>query len=94
MQEFVPSILFNDGDRLADYGINVDNKNLIAGDALMNMFYPTVSMLFHNKNDMLESAGKISRIGDRTIYFGHLMVIHIPTQKKQYNVGGILMYNQ
>ncbi len=37
----------------------------------MNMFYPTVSMLYHNKKDMLESAGKIRRLGDRTIYFGH-----------------------
>ena len=88
LQEFVPNILLNDGDSLADYGINaniaalpghtdgsigidVDNKYLIVGDALMNMFYPTVSMLFHNKKDMLESARKISRIGDRTIYFGH-----------------------
>lgn len=52
-------------------GIDVDNTKLIVGDALMNMFYPTISMLFHNKNDMLESARKISRLGNRTIYFGH-----------------------
>lgn len=93
MPEFVPDILFKDGDCLADYGINarivalpghtdgsigidVDNKYLIVGDALMNMFYPTVSMLFHNKNEMLESAGKISRIGDRMIYFGHGKPVH------------------
>lgn len=88
MQKFKPNLLLDDGDSLADYGINasiialpghtngsigidVDNKHLIVGDALMNMFYPTVSMLFHSENDMLESAGKISRLGDRTIYFGH-----------------------
>lgn len=52
-------------------GIDVDDKYLIAGDALMNMFYPTVSMLYHNRDDMLKSARKISGIGDRTIYFGH-----------------------
>lgn len=52
-------------------GIDVDRKYLIVGDALMNMFYPTVSMLFHDRSEMLESAGKISSIGDRTIYFGH-----------------------
>lgn len=39
-------------------GLDVDNRHLIVGDALMNMFYPTISMLFHNKNDMLESAKK------------------------------------
>lgn len=93
MQEFEPNILLNDGDSLADYGINasivtlsghtngsigidVDNKYLIVGDALMNMFYPTVSMLFHNKNDMLESARKISGLGDRKIYFGHGKPVH------------------
>lgn len=52
-------------------GIDIDDKHLIVGDALMNMFYPTVSMLFHNQDEMLKSAGKISSIGDRTIYFGH-----------------------
>lgn len=52
-------------------GIDIDGEHLIVGDALMNMFYPTVSMLFHNQKDMLESAGKISSIGERTIYFGH-----------------------
>lgn len=52
-------------------GLDVDAKYLIVGDALMNMFYPTVSMLFHDKDGMLESAGKIGEIGNRTIYFGH-----------------------
>lgn len=52
-------------------GIDLEERDLIVGDALMNMFYPTVSMLFHNRKDMLESAGKIGRLGTRTIYFGH-----------------------
>lgn len=65
------SIIALPGHTNGSIGIDVDNKYLIVGDALMNMFYPTVSMLFHNKNDMLESARKISGLGDRTIYFGH-----------------------
>ena len=52
-------------------GVDIDKKHLIVGDALMNMFYPTVSMLYNNREKMLESARKISNIGDRTIYFGH-----------------------
>lgn len=52
-------------------GVDVEDRFLIVGDALMNMFYPTVSMLYHNKAQMLESAEKISRLGERTIYFGH-----------------------
>lgn len=52
-------------------GVDVENKHLIVGDALMNMFYPTVSMLYHNKKEMLESAKKISALGSRTVFFGH-----------------------
>lgn len=52
-------------------GIDIEEKYFIVGDALMNMFYPTVSMLYHNKSKMLESAEKISNIGERTIFFGH-----------------------
>lgn len=52
-------------------GLDVEHRHLIVGDALMNMFYPTVSMLYHNRETMLESAGKISSLGDRTIWFGH-----------------------
>lgn len=52
-------------------GIEVEEKDLIVGDALMNIFYPTVSMLYHDKTAMLESAKRISNLGDRTIYFGH-----------------------
>ncbi len=52
-------------------GIDVEERGLIVGDALMNMFYPTVSMLYHDKTQMLASAKKISALGNRTIYFGH-----------------------
>ena len=65
------SIVSLPGHTNGSIGIDVDHKYLIVGDALMNMFYPTVSMLYHNKNEMLESAGKITQIGSRTIYFGH-----------------------
>lgn len=52
-------------------GIDVDGRDLFVGDALMNMFYPTVSMLYTNKEDMIRSAKKISEIGERKIHFGH-----------------------
>lgn len=45
--------------------------NLFVGDALMNMFYPTVSMLYVDEQEMLSSAKHISELGDKTIYFGH-----------------------
>lgn len=65
------SIVSLPGHTNGSIGVDVDNKYLIVGDALMNMFYPTVSMLFHSKKEMLTSARKISNIGKRIIYFGH-----------------------
>lgn len=52
-------------------GLDVGGRDLIVGDALMNMFYPTVSMLYHDMDTMLDSARKIEALGPRTIHFGH-----------------------
>lgn len=52
-------------------GLDVAGQDLIVGDALMNIFYPTVSMLYHDREIMLESVEKIEKIGPRTIHFGH-----------------------
>ena len=59
------------GHTKGSIGIDVGEKDLIVGDALMNMFYPTVSMLYNDEKAMLDSARKITGLGERTIYFGH-----------------------
>lgn len=59
------------GHTKGSIGIDIEEKYLIVGDALMNMFYPTVSMLYNDKEKMLESAEKISNFGKRIIFFGH-----------------------
>jgi len=59
------------GHTQGSIGIDIGGKELIVGDALMNIFYPTVSMLYNDEKAMLESAGKIAGLGERTIYFGH-----------------------
>ena len=59
------------GHTKGSIAIDVDGKYLIVGDALMNMFYPTVSMLYNDKEEMIKSAQRISDIGDRIICFGH-----------------------
>ena len=64
-------ILSVPGHTKGSIAIEVADKDVIVGDALMNMFYPTVSMLYHDRENMLESAKKIEKLGDRTIYFGH-----------------------
>ena len=52
-------------------GVEVDESMLFVGDALMNMFYPTVSLIYGNEQKTKESAHFISEAGDKTIYFGH-----------------------
>lgn len=59
------------GHTKGSIGLDIGQKYLLAGDALMNMFYPTVSILYNNKDAMLQSAEKIGSLGERTIYFGH-----------------------
>lgn len=64
-------ILALPGHTNGSIGIDLGKDGVIVGDALMNMFYPTVSMLYHDYEQMLESARRISELGERLIYFGH-----------------------
>lgn len=64
-------ILHLPGHTDGSIAVDVGNEHLFVGDALMNMFYPTTSMIFHNKAEMLKSAERISSLGSRMIYFGH-----------------------
>lgn len=59
------------GHTRGSIGIDVEEKFLFVGDALMNMVYPTTSMIYENKEKMLESAKRITSLGERKIYFGH-----------------------
>lgn len=52
-------------------GLEIEGDKLFVGDALMNMFYPMVSMLYVDEQEMLSTAKNISELGERTIYFGH-----------------------
>lgn len=87
LELFDPIIYLKNGDDLSEYGIAAKvvelpghtkgsigveiEDNLFVGDALMNMFYPTASMLYVDEQEMLLSAKYISELGEKTIYFGH-----------------------
>lgn len=87
LEVFEPILYLKNGDDLGEYGIAAKvvelpghtkgssgieiEDNLFAGDALMNMFYPTVSMLYVDEQEMISSAKYISELGEKTIYFGH-----------------------
>lgn len=86
-EAFEPAIYLKDGDSLRQYGIDAKiialpghtqgsigiafYDNLFVGDALMNMFYPTVSMLYTDEQEMLASAQTIRALGEKIIFFGH-----------------------
>ena len=87
LEMFEPTIYLKNDDDLSGYGIDAKivglpghtkgsigvkiDDNLFVGDALMNMFYPTISMLYTDEREMLKSAKYISELGAQTIYFGH-----------------------
>lgn len=59
------------GHTRGSIGIDLDEKAVIVGDALMNMFYPGLSLVYWDRAEMLKSADKISVLGARKVYFGH-----------------------
>jgi glyoxylase-like metal-dependent hydrolase (beta-lactamase superfamily II) len=59
------------GHTRGSIGLDVAGKELIAGDALLNMLFPSVSPLRHDETAALSSARKIAALGERTVYFGH-----------------------
>jgi glyoxylase-like metal-dependent hydrolase (beta-lactamase superfamily II) len=80
-------VFLQDGDTLSDFEVDADiiglpghtrgsigvvyGDDIIVGDALMNIFYPTLSMLYGNLDEMRESGGKIGKLSAKTVHFGH-----------------------
>ena len=59
------------GHTKGSIGIDCKEAGALVGDALMNMFYPTISMLYGNWDMVVQSAKKITMLGEVPIYFGH-----------------------
>lgn len=59
------------GHTAGSIGILVGDNDFLVGDALMNMFSPSVSLLYEDQNAMLISAEKIEKLGNNKIHFGH-----------------------
>lgn len=73
------------GHTKGSIGIDIDGKSVIVGDALMNMFYPGLSMVYWDRGEMIKSAEKISALGARKVYFGH----GSPVENRAWNRAGI-----
>lgn len=59
------------GHTRGSIGLLVGEHFLIVGDAMMNLPHPRPALLFHNHEQMMQSAEKIRKLAPKTVYFGH-----------------------
>jgi len=85
--DFTPDIELSEGDSLSEYGVDarvvelsghtlgsvgfVFDGGVIVGDALFNVPKPGLSLIYHDKAAVENSARKISELGAVKVYFGH-----------------------
>lgn len=73
------------GHTRGSIGLDIENKAVVVGDALMNMFYPGLSMVYEDRDEMIKSAEKISALGARKVYFGQ----GCPVENREWNRSGM-----
>ncbi len=59
------------GHTKGSVGVDVEGKSLFVGDALDNWIKPATGHLYSDMEELKKSAGKISALGERTLYYGH-----------------------
>jgi glyoxylase-like metal-dependent hydrolase (beta-lactamase superfamily II) len=59
------------GHTLGSIGVDVEKNHLFVGDELDNWIKPGVGHLYYDMDAIKESAEKIRKLGNRTIYYGH-----------------------
>jgi len=59
------------GHTRGSIGLELEKRAVFVGDALMNLFYPGLPMIYCDREAMIRSAEKISALGVRKIYFCH-----------------------
>lgn len=59
------------GHTKGSIGLDIEATDLIVGDALMNLFYPGLPMVYSDRESVLKSAKKIHSLGARKLYFSH-----------------------
>lgn len=58
------------GHTKGSIGVKIED-HFFAGDALMNIAGPGISLLYENLEELMKSGKKISEMGDLEIHFGH-----------------------
>ncbi len=59
------------GHTKGSIGVLLDSGDFFVGDALMNLLFPSNSLLYGDGEEMLRSVAKISEVKPAIIYFGH-----------------------
>lgn len=59
------------GHTLGSIGLDVAESHLLVGDALMHWLTPACPAIYYNRAQMLQSAGRLSALGERQVHFGH-----------------------
>ncbi|MEA4895863.1 MAG: MBL fold metallo-hydrolase, partial [Oscillospiraceae bacterium] len=59
------------GHTKGSVGVLTDDGDIIVGDAMFNVFRPTVARIFENEKAMRQSVERIKKSGAKTIYVGH-----------------------
>ncbi len=59
------------GHTYGSIGIDVEEKHLFVGDELDNWITPGVGHLYTDLEAIKKSAGKLRKLGERTVYYGH-----------------------
>lgn len=59
------------GHTKGSVGVLTEDGDIIVGDAMFNMFRPTVARIFEDEVSMRQSVEKIKNSGASTIHFGH-----------------------
>ena len=59
------------GHTAGSIGVDVEDRELVVGDAMMNLFSPSPALIYEDRAAMSSSVEKILRLGPRMLHFGH-----------------------
>ena len=68
---FDAKIIGMPGHTKGSIGVDVEGKHLLVGDELDNWISPATGHLYNDLDAIKNSADKIVKLGERTLYYGH-----------------------
>lgn len=72
------TILALPGHTAGSIAVDVEGRDCVVGDAMMNLPRPSPALLYADRSQMLDSAARVRALGPRTLYFGHGRPCRVP----------------